>query len=128
LVLTGLSADRRGALLKEGARLDQLARVGELLFADAPPRGAGATAVLRDGTEIFLPLEGVLDLDKERVRLREEIQRLGGQLAGTEAKLSNTDFVSRAPAMVVEKERAKASTFRDQRDKLQVKLTTLEGR
>ncbi|MEX1257285.1 MAG: valine--tRNA ligase [Gemmatimonadota bacterium] len=126
LVLTGVAPARRGAIESEKVRLDQLARVGQLDFAEVPPRGAGATAVLRDGTELFLRLDGLVDLDRERSRLREEIRRLEGQLSGTEAKLSNENFVSRAPEAVVEKEREKASTYRDQRDKLRVKLTTLE--
>jgi valyl-tRNA synthetase len=126
LVLTGVAPAWRGAIESEKVRLDQLARVGQLDFAEVPPRGAGATAVLRDGTELFLRLDGLVDLDRERSRLREEIRRLEGQLSGTEAKLSNENFVSRAPEAVVEKEREKASTYRDQRDKLRVKLTTLE--
>jgi valyl-tRNA synthetase len=127
LVLSGAASGRRMELERERGRLDQVARVGALEFAEVPPRGAGATAVLRDGTELFLPLEGLVDLDRERGRLRDEIRRLEGQLAGTEAKLSNESFVSRAPEAVVEKEREKASTYRDQRDKLRTKLATLEA-
>jgi valyl-tRNA synthetase len=88
----------------------------------------GATAVLRDGTEVFLPLEGLVDLEKERKRLREEIARLDGQAVAGEAKLGNENFVARAPADIVEKEREKVTAFRGQRDKLIEKLSTLEGR
>ncbi|MEX0856325.1 MAG: valine--tRNA ligase, partial [Gemmatimonadota bacterium] len=109
-----------------GARLDQLARIGELVFGDPAAYGIGATAILRDGTELFLPLEGLVDLEKERTRLREEIERLQGQLIGTEAKLANENFVARAPEEVVGKERDKATSYREQRDKLKAKLDTLE--
>jgi valyl-tRNA synthetase len=127
LVLTGGNPTRRIALEGERVRLDQLARVGELTFAESPPTGAGATAVLRDGTEVFLPLEGLVDLDRERTRLRDEILRLEGQLAGAESKLANESFISRAPETVVQKERDKAATFRDQQEKLRAKLATLEA-
>jgi valyl-tRNA synthetase len=86
----------------------------------------GATAVLQNGTELFLPLEGLIDLDRERERLAREIERLGGQLRGAMAKLANENFTGRAPADVVEKEREKAETFRQQRDTLQEKLESLK--
>jgi len=127
LVLRGTREARRRAVEGERGRLDQLARIGTLLFDDGSALGVGATSVLRDGTEVFLPLEGLVDLDRERSRLRGEIQRLGGQLAGAEAKLANEGFVGRAPAEVVDREREKAATFRDQRDKLLEKLGSLEG-
>ncbi len=127
VVLQGISGDRRVRLARELGRLDQLARIGELVFDAEAVSGVGATAVLRDGTEIFLPLEGLVDLDRERSRLRDEIARLEGQLAGAEAKLANEGFTSRAPAEVVAKEREKAQSFRDQRDKLGSKLATLEA-
>jgi valyl-tRNA synthetase len=83
--------------------------------------------VLRSGTELFIPLAGVIDLDRERARLRDEIQRLDGQITGTEKKLSNESFVSRAPENVVSYERDKLASFRDQRGKLAGKLQALEG-
>jgi hypothetical protein len=95
--------------------------------AAGPGRGGGASAGLGNGTEVFLPLEDLVDVDRERARLAGEIRRLGEQLSGTEKKLKNEAFVTRAPADVVEREREKASTFRDQRDKLRQKLTALGG-
>ena len=87
----------------------------------------GASAVLRSGTELFIPLAGVIDLDRERARLRDEIQRLDGQIAGTEKKLGNESFVARAPENVVQYERDKLASFADQRGKLADKLHALEG-
>jgi valyl-tRNA synthetase len=84
--------------------------------------------VLKNGAEVFLPLEGVIDLDRERERLQDEIARLRGQLAGTEKKLANEAFVTRAPEEVVQKERDKAASLRDQASKLDEKLSALEGR
>jgi valyl-tRNA synthetase len=99
----------------------------ELHFGDSAAHGVGATAVMRDGTEIFLPLEGLVDLQKERNRLQEEIARLDGQARAGETKLGNESFVARAPAEIVEKEREKVTTFRGQRDKLIEKLASLEA-
>jgi valyl-tRNA synthetase len=121
------ASDEARAML-EGSRraLLDLARVEDLSFGSADGE-VGASAVLRSGTELFVPLAGVIDLDKERARLRAEATRLDGLASGTEKKLENESFVSRAPAEVVEKEREKLAGYRDQLDKLRVKLAALEG-
>jgi valyl-tRNA synthetase len=126
LVIGGISDERRAHLDGERARLGQLARVSEIDFDGAGERGVGASAVLRDGTEVFLPLEGLVDLERERARLRGEIERLDQQVKGAQGKLSNENFVGRAPAEVVQKERDKVQVFSEQRTKLVEKLATLE--
>ncbi|MGH7481093.1 MAG: hypothetical protein ACRELV_02985, partial [Longimicrobiales bacterium] len=80
---------------------------------------------LQDGTEVSVPLAGVIDLDRERVRLSAELERLEGQLRSTEARLANENFVGKAPADVVEREREKVDSFREQRDRLAAKLADL---
>jgi valyl-tRNA synthetase len=87
----------------------------------------GATAVLRSAAEIFVPLSGAIDVDRERTRLRDEVQRLDGLISGTEKKLANESFVARAPAAVVDKEREKLAGYTEQRGKLADKLAGLEG-
>jgi valyl-tRNA synthetase len=125
----------RVAASSEAARLSleanaravlDLARVGDLSFGGADGE-VGASAVLRSGTEVFVPLAGVIDLDRERGRLRDEIGRIEGQLTATERKLANESFVARAPAEVVGKEREKLASYAEQREKLSAKLRALEG-
>jgi valyl-tRNA synthetase len=116
----------RGALEAGRRTLLDLARVDDLGFGAAGGE-VGASAVLRSGTELFIPLAGVIDLEKERARLRTEAEKLDGLAAGTEKKLGNESFVSRAPAEVVEKEREKLAGYREQVDKLRGKLAALEG-
>jgi valyl-tRNA synthetase len=135
VVLRGAPAPFQALLEQEIPRLRQLARVSAVEFQSAhgssggaEAQEAGATAVLQNGTEVFLPLAGLVDLDQERARLRKEIDRLDGQLTATQAKLSNPQFAERAPAEVVAKEREKAAVFQDQRDKLREQLQALEGR
>ncbi len=127
LVLRGADPALRSTLEGERSRLHQLARVETLEFGDGVGGGVGATAVLSSGQEVFLPLEGLVDLDRERARLAGEIERLEGQLQAIAKKLANEAFVTRAPAEVVEKERQKESSFRAQRDTLREKLAILEG-
>jgi valyl-tRNA synthetase len=120
-------SDEAVAMMEASRRaLRDLARVEELSFGGADGE-IGASAVLRSGTEVFIPLAGVIDLDRERARLREEITRIDGQIAGGEKKLSNESFVARAPENVVAYERDKLASFREQRGKLAGKLAALEG-
>jgi valyl-tRNA synthetase len=116
-----------GAVLQANRRaLHDLARVDDLRFSGSEGE-IGASAVLRSGTELFIPLAGVIDLDRERARLREELQRVDGLIAGGEKKLANESFVARAPENVVTYEREKVASFREQRGKLADKLAALEG-
>ncbi|HEU4556270.1 MAG TPA: valine--tRNA ligase [Longimicrobium sp.] len=120
------SAEVEAMLDASRRALGDLARVEELSFGAANGE-VGASAVLRSGTELFLPLAGVIDLDRERKRLRDEAARLEGLATGTEKKLANEGFVAKAPAEVVEREREKLAGFREQVEKLRGKLAALEG-
>jgi valyl-tRNA synthetase len=86
----------------------------------AKPQASAASVV--SGTEIYIPLEGLIDLGKERERIQKEIDRLQGFLKGIEKKLSNEQFVSNAPETVVEKERRKKADTESSLKKLQDQL------
>ena len=105
-----------------------MAKVGAIergAAGSAAAGGAGAHAVLRAGAELFIALAEIVEIAQERVRLQKELDRVEGMLRGVEGKLSNEQFTGRAPADVIEKEREKASNFRDQRDRLSSKLKSL---
>src|SRR5690554_1842266 len=87
--------------------IKKLARVEEIRISnDITKPKASASAVVKE-TEIYVPLEGLIDLDVERNRLQKEIARLEKSLEGIEKKLSNEKFVKNAAPEVVEKERMK---------------------
>jgi valyl-tRNA synthetase len=126
--LRGVSERVAALAAGEAGSLSRMARITSLsINAAEGPTGIGAHAVLPSGAELFLPLEGVIDLDRERGRLSAEITRLQGQLAGTEAKLGNASFVERAPEEIVQKERERVVSLRGQVEALAGKLETLGG-
>jgi valyl-tRNA synthetase len=127
LRITGATPELRN-LIEAGRRIlsSDLARVSDVTFERVPGE-IGASAVLASGAEIFVPLGGVIDLDRERGRLRSEIERIGVQEESTRKRLANEAFVGRAPAEVVEREREKLASFALQRDKLSRSLAALEG-
>ena len=126
VVVGGAPRYFQGTLETEAGALKMLARVGGVTL-DGEMSGAGAHGVLENGTELFIPLEGVIDLEREKDRLHKEIQRLEGQLSGTLKKLEKQGFLNNAPEEVVEREREKAASFREQKEKLQEKLTAFQG-
>ena len=75
--------------------------------------------------QVFVPLEGMIDLEVERERLRKEIEGKGKFVRAQQGKLSNENFVGRAPAAVVEKERVKLEEAKEELGRLQSSLDEL---
>ncbi len=94
----------------------------------APDVERPATAVFHaaGGMEIFVL--GLIDPAKERERLASKRAKLAEDLRKTEAKLSNEGFVGRAPADVVEREKAKLAELKDQIGSIDAGLKALDGR
>jgi valyl-tRNA synthetase len=116
--------DRSETFASERETILRLAQLEELSL-DGAPVGVGAHAVFGDGSEVVVALAGAVDVQQECRRLSGELQRLEQQLAGLAVKLTNENFVSRAPAAVVAREREKERVWREQRSVLAGKLTAL---
>ncbi|MCL6098589.1 MAG: valine--tRNA ligase [Bacteroidetes bacterium] len=111
---------------EEQARyIKSLVKIGELnVDAILSKPKTSASAVVK-GCDIFIPLEGLIDLNVERTRIEKEITRLTGSLEGVRKKLSNEGFVAKAPADVIERERIKMSDWEKSLEKLQAILSDL---
>jgi valyl-tRNA synthetase len=105
------------ALDRERATVMRLAKVSDLGFGE-PAERVGGHAVLSDGTSVFVPLGDAIDVGRECGRLSSEVDRLERLVASQEKKLGNDQFVSRAPADVVDRERLKLVGWREQREVL----------
>ena len=92
--------------------LQRLARVKSLSFVDENARPRLSASAVVEGEELFVPLEGLIDIEVERQRLQKEIDRVAGMLEGVRRKLENESFVARAPEEVVDKEREKLERSR----------------
>jgi valyl-tRNA synthetase len=89
--------------------------------------GGAAHSLLADGTEIIIPLGGLVDLSKECSKLRTELQQLEVQLSALSKRLQNEGFTSRAPATVVANERNKEEEWTKRREQLAEKVKALCG-
>ncbi|HWP38178.1 MAG TPA: valine--tRNA ligase, partial [Gemmatimonadales bacterium] len=119
------NAAARDAFTAERGTIERLAKISGLQLEGDRPTEAGAHAVLADGTDVFVPLGDAIDVRRECDRLRGELERLDHQMRAVAAKLGNAQFVSRAPAEVVARERTKAAALREQREVLASKLHAL---
>ncbi|RPK23480.1 valine--tRNA ligase [Paenibacillus xylanexedens] len=84
------------------------------------------TAIIT-GAELYLPLAGLIDIEQEVARLEKELENLEGEVLRVEKKLANEGFVAKAPAKVIEEERAKQADYSDKRDKVIARIKELKG-
>ena len=107
------------------AYIKRLARVEDVSVSESVVKpGHSAVAVIKD-IEIFLPLEGVIDLEKEKERLQKRINEVTGYLNSIEGKLKNKNFVSKAPKEVVEKEKERKTVLAAELKGLKNNLSSL---
>ena len=79
------------------------------------------TAVVQ-GIEIFLPLRGLIDMDKEIARLEKEVEKVNKEIERLEKKLNNEGFVAKAPADVIAGEKEKLAKYQDSKAALVSRL------
>ena len=89
-----------------------------------PPLSASAVI---SGAEIFVPLEGLIDIEVEKTRLEKELKNLGIQLEKVSRKLANADFRSNAPDDIIEREELKKEDYRERIEKLNKNLEQIMG-
>ncbi len=102
---------------KRVARLTHVENL-QLHLAAATPRMPQSTVGVGVGFEVRVPLAGVVDVGAETARIDKELARVDADLRLIEGKLSNPNFVARAPAEVVEKDRARVEELRTTKLKL----------
>lgn len=94
------------------------------LGLEAPDK---AMTAIVTGVELYLPLAGLIDIEQEIARLEKEVQHLTSEVERVEKKLSNQGFVSKAPAKVIEEERAKQADYSEKRNKVIARIEELRG-
>jgi valyl-tRNA synthetase len=112
-------------LEKSAGYAKTLARIKELRIGVSEAKPASVATAVIAGAEVYVPLEGLLDLSQERDRLQKEIAKISKDIEVFSKKLSNKNFVDKAPKEVVEKDTAKLEEFRVKRDKLEQSLRML---
>jgi valyl-tRNA synthetase len=117
---------QRGVIENNTHFLRRLARIATVNVGEQVSRPSLSASAVVAGADVYVPLEGLIDVDIERKRLRKEIARVTGLLNGLDSKLENDKFLSHAPADVIAREREKQSAFRLTLEKLHANLHSLD--
>ena len=123
-----VAGDELGVVKSQAAVFASLARLDparlrlERTLAAKPSQ---AVAVMASGVECYLPLAGMIDLAAERTRLAKEIEGTRGEAERARGRLANPAYVDKAPAAVVEKDRARLAELQDRLARLQERLHAL---
>ncbi|TYR76850.1 valine--tRNA ligase [Rossellomorea vietnamensis] len=91
---------------------------------EAPDKAMTAVAT---GVELYLPLEGLINIDEEIARLEKEYEKWNKEVARVQGKLNNEKFVGKAPQKVVDEERAKEADYLEKRSTVEARIQELKG-
>jgi len=115
--------------LVEGNRLyiENLARTAALAVLPGGEKPKGSATAIVEAVEVFLPLKGIIDLEEEEKRIQRELKKIGEDLSRTNLKLHNRDFLERAKAEAVAKEKEKVKSLSERDTKLKESLARVQG-
>lgn len=126
MIIKDMNAENKARLDTHGDIIKRMARLENIDFSDDDaPKGAIQT--IMDEATIILPVADVMDMGQERARLQKEIDKMDKEIDFFDKKLSNENFVSRAPEHVIEEQRSRKADAEDTKAKLQAALAQIEA-
>lgn len=127
MIFAAAGETERATLLEGTSFFQRLAGASEVMVqADRAGIPSDAVGTVIAGAEIFIPLDELIDIEKEIERLNKEKANLEGELKRVEGKLNNEGFVAKAPAKVIEEEKAKREKYKDMYLKVVERLENLK--
>ena len=121
-----IATDKKDAFEAGTSYICKLAYASEVSVLDAAPEdSAGMVSVVTDNARMFMPMAELVDLEKEKARIEKELANAEKQLAAQIGKLSNQNFVTRAPEAVVNLEREKKAKLEALIENLKLSLENL---
>jgi valyl-tRNA synthetase len=124
IVLSG-SEPARELISRHETFLKNLAKVEDLQIRADGERPKGAVSCITDQAETYMLLEGVIDISAETAKLQKETAKLQTELKRAQNKLANRDFLERAPAEVIAREKGKVQEFVARLEKIEANLKRL---
>lgn len=116
IAITGKT--KREALGSLSAQIKSLARLNKLEILNEYKKSPGEFTSVLEGAHITIPLSGVIDIEKHKEKIHAKIKKAQIDIASKEKMLSDKNFLNRAPAEIVEKEREKLNNLKDEVQKL----------
>ena len=111
-----------------GIHFKTLASAEEIVIKDDIDEMENAISLVKDHYKIFIPLEGLIDYQKELDRLLKDQKKNEAELKRAEGKLNNESFVKKAPEKLVEEERKKIEKYRNIKMELEESIENLRGK
>lgn len=126
-IIAKVSDGAHYAILKENeSYIARFSNPEEFVYGEDVEAPSDAVTSVITGAEIYLPLAGLINIEDEIARLEKEAEKLQQEVDRVEKKLSNEKFVAKAPAAVVEAERAKGADYQAQREAVLERIATLK--
>lgn len=114
-------------LEKNRAYVERFCNPSELVISTDVSLDEKAMTAVVTGAELILPLEGLINIEEEIARLEKEYDKLNKEVERVQKKLNNQGFIAKAPAKVVEEERAKEQDYVEKREAVQSRIAELRG-
>ncbi|RBW71582.1 valine--tRNA ligase [Bacillus taeanensis] len=126
LQIKAKSEEALGLLEENKSYIERFCNPSELTIAlelEVPEKSVSAIVT---GAELYLPLEGLINIDEEIARLEKELEKYNKEVERVQKKLSNEKFVAKAPQNVVDEERAKEKDYVEKRAKVEERIAELK--
>ncbi|MDH4027763.1 MAG: class I tRNA ligase family protein, partial [Nitrospirota bacterium] len=107
--------------------ISKLARARDIEIGKDLPSPGKAAAAVRSTMEIYVPLEGLIDIDAEIIRLTKDLNKTDENLAFVKRKLHNKEFMSKAPKAVIEENRVKYNEYLEKLRSIQENVDKLKA-
>ena len=116
----------RNTISSQQDLIRHLAKLKSLTVESAGTKPSSAATAVAGSATIYVFLEGILDMEKESVRLTKEIGKVTAEIMGVSKKLANQDFLDKAPEAIIDKVREKHGLLQEKIEKLQNNLERLK--
>ncbi|WP_379965806.1 valine--tRNA ligase [Ectobacillus sp. sgz5001026] len=114
------------SLKQNSAYIERFCNPSDLILATDIQAPEKAMTAVVTGVELFLPLEGLINIEEEVERLQKEVKKLDAEVERVQKKLGNAGFVKKAPAHVIEEERKKEQDYVEKREVVRARLAELQ--
>ena len=124
IISTDLSSEIQTVIHENEAVIAGIAKLDEIEFTDNVP--AESIEKTMSGYKLIIPLEGLIDPEEEMARLQKELESVENDIKIITSKLANKKFVEKAPAAVVDKEKAKIADAENKKAMLEKSIVKLQ--
>jgi valyl-tRNA synthetase len=126
LMINAKDESIKDQLVKNASYLERFCNPENLTIATGIEAPEKSMSTIVTGAELFLPLAGLINMDEEIARLEKELEKFNKEVERVQKKLSNQGFVAKAPADVIEGERAKEADYIEKRDAVLKRIEELK--